>query len=259
MPLADFRSVESVDILGTNKPIDFETPFDSPAAERRSLLIIGEDDAALGSIINGLEYNDSGLITLASTGARAVDLLSQHSFDAIIIRNSLPDMCGRNLCRLIRRKRIHCPIIIVSDEEADADEIQALGTGATDFVSIQISPNVLAARLRAHVRQFMLSGRAKIKIGRFKFDPRRRRIVENCSPNYILLTGKENSLLMYICTANGKAVSENELLRAVWNYHENAYSTTVKTHIHNIRKKIFLKFTEERFLIYDQGGYRVGV
>lgn len=186
-----------------------------------------------------------------------MDHFSQITIDALIIQDDCSEIDGRNLCRLIRRKDISCPIIFMSDEVSDAAEISALDSGANDFVSAQIDAYVLAARVRAHVRQYYLSGRAIFRIGPYRFDPTRKILRDSCFPNFVELTEKECRLLMYFCSARDQIVTPEELLRFVWNYHEDSVSTTLKTHIYNVRKKICANLTGEDIFVKVRGGYRL--
>ena len=231
--------------------------FEDKSPKTLSLLLVGKDETELQILIKGLKIKNSGLIFSATTGSRAIDILSRFSFDALIIRNNLPDMDGQNLCCLVRGNKISSPIILVSDENSSEAEILALESGANDFVSTHINPDVLAARIRTHIRHHILSGRSIFKLGRLRFDPTRRILRESSSPNFVQLTEKENQIIRYICSTRNHVVTPPELMKIVWNYHEESASTTLKTHIYNLRKKISDNLSTENFLVKERDGYRL--
>ncbi len=74
------------------------------------------------------------------------------TFDAIILDVGLPDMNGREVCRLMRRNGVTSPIIMLTGSDTDAEAILGLDAGANDYIAKPFRIDVLLARLRAHVR-----------------------------------------------------------------------------------------------------------
>ena len=74
------------------------------------------------------------------------------------------------------------------------------------------------------------------------------------SDSYIILTEKEVQLLELLLNKK-KAISKNNILSSVWNYASDADTHTVETHIYRLRKKIFDKFKDDKFILNDKDGY----
>jgi len=73
-------------------------------------------------------------------------------FDVIILDVGLPDMDGREICRLMRQKGVRAPIIMLTGADTDADAILGLDAGADDYVTKPFKIEVLLARIRSLIR-----------------------------------------------------------------------------------------------------------
>ncbi len=74
------------------------------------------------------------------------------------------------------------------------------------------------------------------------------------SDSYIILTEKEVQLLELFLN-NKKPISKDNILSSVWNYASDADTHTVETHIYRLRKKIFDKFKDDKFINNNKDGY----
>ena len=71
----------------------------------------------------------------------------------MILDVGLPDMDGRELCRLMRKQGVKCPILMLTGHATDTDTIPGLDAGANDYVTKPFKLAVLLARIRAQLRQ----------------------------------------------------------------------------------------------------------
>ena len=94
-----------------------------------------------------------------TVGKEALDLAKDSYFDVILLDVGLPDMDGRDVCKLMRRANIKSPIIMLTGANSDSDTILGLESGANDYVTKPFRLNVLLARIRAHIRQHEQSER----------------------------------------------------------------------------------------------------
>ena len=107
----------------------------------------------------------------ADNGAAALAHAKGEYFDAILLDVGLPDMDGREVCRLMRRNGVKSPVIMLTAAESDADTILGLDAGANDYVTKPFRLGVLLARLRAQLRQHEQSEDAVFTIGPYTFRP----------------------------------------------------------------------------------------
>ena len=119
---------------------------------KKSLLIIDDDEPFLQALTKQIELHEEFLLTKATTGESALEKTKADTFDVIILDIGLPDMNGREVCRLMRRNGVTSPIIMLTGSDTDAEAILGLDAGANDYIAKPFSIDVLLARLRAHVR-----------------------------------------------------------------------------------------------------------
>ena len=95
------------------------------------------------------------------------------------------------------------------------------------------------------------SSQSKIKIGNYLLNLNSRQISKN--RNELNLTEKETELILFIM--NNKFVSLKDLQKKVWKHSSELETHTVETHIYRLRKKLFERFKDNKFIKYDKRGY----
>src|SRR5579872_3566208 len=98
--------------------------------------------------------------------------------EAVLLDVGLPDMDGRELCRLLRRSGVRAPILMLTGADSDADAILGLDSGANDYITKPFRLSVLLARLRAQLRQHEQSEDAVFTIGPYSFRPSAKLLVD---------------------------------------------------------------------------------
>ena len=88
----------------------------------------------------------------AETGAEGLEKAKASQIDLILLDVGLPDFDGREICRLMRKAGVECPIIILTGQDSEADTILGLDVGANDYVTKPFQFSILLARIRAHLR-----------------------------------------------------------------------------------------------------------
>lgn len=227
------------------------------SAENANQIVVADNSELTGRLVRALSSDSGTPPILCTTGLDVMNTIHSLDFDLMIIDNRLADMEGSDLCRWIRRQKIHCPIIIRGDENSEAQEILSFEVGANDFVPVNLNPDVLAAKIRAHVRRYLASGRAKYRFGKFTFDPANEALSIESSPLILRLTGKQVALLRYFCVADGPVVRTEDLMRDVWDYRHDVDTHTLKTHISTLRTKLLSQFGLEEIIVKVPGGYRL--
>ena len=157
----------------------------------RKILIVDDDTALRKSLAEQLELNDEFMAVECDTGAQALQAIEQHRFDAILLDIGLPDMDGREVCRALRRKEIHVPIMMLTASDTDADTVMGLDSGADDYVTKPFRLSVLLARLRAHLRQNEHSDDAVFTIGPYSFRPSAKLLTDPNTRKKVRLTERK--------------------------------------------------------------------
>jgi len=224
---------------------------------RRAILLIDDDAALRQSLAEQLRLHEDFDSVEAASGADGLAMAKERHFDAIILDIGLPDMDGRDVCRILRRNDISSPILMLTAAESDADTILGLDSGANDYITKPFRLGVLLARLRAHLRQHAESGDAVFTIGPYSFRPSAKLMVETNSDRKIRLTEKETSILKYLYRAGQRVVDRETLLHEVWGYNPGVTTHTLETHVYRLRQKIETDPSHAKILVTETGGYQL--
>jgi DNA-binding response OmpR family regulator len=234
-----------------------ETSHRKAMSTGKRILIVDDDTALLEMLGEQLKLHEDFAIVTAETGAGALDLAKADYFDVIILDVGLPDIDGRDVCRLMRKNGVKSPIIMLTGADTDADTILGLDAGANDYVTKPFKLGVLLARLRAHIRQHERSDDAVFTIGPYTFQPSAKMLVNNTNNKKIRLTDKEAAILKYLYRAGDRVVGRDVLLDEVWGYNAGVTTHTLETHVYRLRQKIERDPSNAEILITEPGGYRL--
>jgi DNA-binding response OmpR family regulator len=223
----------------------------------KKILIVDDDAALRQSLGEQLRLHEEFATEDAETGSEALEKAKAEHFDAVLLDVGLPDIDGREVCRLLRRNGVSCPIIMLTAAQSDADTILGLDAGANDYVAKPFRLGVLLARLRAQLRQHEQSEDAVFTIGRYSFRPAAKMLVEGDSGRKIRLTEKETAILKYLYRSGDKTVGRDTLLGEVWGYNAGVTTHTLETHVYRLRQKIEQDPTNAELLVTEPGGYRL--
>lgn len=222
----------------------------------RRILVV-DDDADLRDVIaQQFEVHDDVTAETVGTAKGAVERVQQARFDLVILDVGLPDMDGREACRLLRRQGYNNPVIMLTAYASDADTILGLEAGANDYVAKPFRFPVLLARVRTQLRQHEHSEAATFQIGRYLFSPARRNLVTEDGAK-VLLTDKETRILRYLHRVGGRPVGRRELLEEVWGYRAGVTTHTLETHVYRLRQKIERNTAYPEILVREGGGYKL--
>jgi DNA-binding response OmpR family regulator len=223
----------------------------------RRLLIVDDDGALRQSLAEQLELNDEFVCIECGTAARALELVNNDRFDTIVLDVGLPDMDGRELCRLLRRAGVQVPIVMLTGADSEPDTILGLEAGADDYVTKPFRLSVLLARLRAHLRQSDHSDAAVFMIGPYTFRPGDKLLTDQSGRRKVRLTEKETAILKYLYRAGDRAIGRDTLLDEVWGYNAGVTTHTLETHVYRLRQKIERDPARAEILVTEPGGYRL--
>jgi DNA-binding response OmpR family regulator len=223
----------------------------------RKILVVDDDTALRQSLGEQLQLHGEFAVAEAETAQKALDITKQQVFDTILLDVGLPDMDGRELCRLMRRNGVRTPILMLTAADTDADQILGLDAGANDYIAKPFRLSVLLARLRAQLRQHEASDDAVFKVGPYTFRPSVKMLVETDGRRKIRLTEKETAILKYLYRAGGRAIARETLLGEVWGYNAAVTTHTLETHVYRLRQKIEKEPSNAQILVTEPGGYRL--
>ena len=224
----------------------------------KKILIIDDDAPLYESLSEQLKLHEGLIPYRAASGEAALEQLKAEYFDVILLDVGLPDIDGRELCRLIRHDGIKTPIIMLTAAVSEADIILGLDSGANDYINKPFRLGILLARLRAQLRQHEQSEDVILRIGPYSFRPSTRLMtLEGNKKATIRLTEKEAAILKFLYRAQGEIIQRNILLHQIWGYNPSVATHTLETHVYRLRQKIEIDPSKAQILITEPGGYRL--
>src|SRR5579883_3606254 len=166
----------------------------------RTILVVDDDKALAESLAEQLTLHEEFEVSVAYTAAQAFAAVKNAHIDLIILDVGLPDMDGREACRLLRKNNFKHPIVMLTAQDSDSDTILGLESGANDYINKPFRFAVLLARIRAQLRQHEASDEAIFQIGQYTFRPSSKHLV-NLMCNKPRPTEKETAILKFLYRA----------------------------------------------------------
>lgn len=223
---------------------------------KKRLLLVDDDDDLREELVEQFNlYDEFDMDDVATAGA-AIEATKNKDYDLILLDVDLPDMLGTEACALMRKAGVGAPIVMLTGNDGELNEILGLNSGANDYVTKPFRFAVLLARLRAHLRSYEQSEDAVFQVGPYMFKPAFKRL-EKSGEREIRLTEKETNILKYLYRAGGKPVARDELLHEVWGYNSGVTTHTLETHVYRLRQKIEPQKGTATLLMTEPGGYRL--
>lgn len=222
----------------------------------KRILMVDDDADLREALADQLVLTEDFDVFEAEDGAGGLEKAKEGHYDLVLLDVGLPDMDGRELCRLMRKQGVKCPIVMLTGHDTDADTILGLDAGANDYVSKPFKFPVLLARIRAQLRQHEQSEDAVFSLGPYTFKPAAKMLIDE-EERKIRLTEKETNILKFLYRAQDGVVARDVLLHEVWGYNAGVTTHTLETHIYRLRQKIEPDPSNARLLVTESGGYRL--
>jgi len=233
-------------------------------AVKKRILLVDDDNDLREELVEQFGLYDEFDTVDVATATEGIEAAKASSFDLILLDVDLPDMMGTDACELMRKAGVAAPVVMLTGNDGDMNEILGLNSGANDYVTKPFRFAVLLARLRAHLRSFEQSEDATFQIGPYEFKPAFKRLTppqpeDGPKVRDIRLTEKETNILKYLFRAGGKPVGRDELLHEVWGYNSGVTTHTLETHVYRLRQKIEPEKGVATLLVTEPGGYRLAL
>ncbi len=199
-------------------------------------ILVVEDDRTVGQYVRrGLEEQRLH-VDLVEDGLEGLRFASGGSYDLIILDLRLPGMSGLEVLRTLRDRGLTVPILVLTAQDAVDFKVQALRTGADDYVTKPFAFEELLARVEALGRRPQQLRTPVLRIADLEVDTathEARRAGES-----IELTPKEYTVLEYLVRHAGRVMSRTLITEYAWDYHFDPGTNIVDVVINRLRKKI---------------------
>lgn len=225
-------------------------------AQLKKILLVDDDEDLREALGEQLLMTEDFDVFEAGDGVEAMNRAKEQLYDLMILDVGLPDTDGRELCRLMRKQGVKCPIVMLTAQDSDADTIYGLDAGANDYIAKPFKFPVLLARIRSQLRTHEQSEDAVFTLGPYTFKPAQKMLVTE-EDKKVRLTEKETNILKFLYRSTEGVVPRDVLLHEVWGYNAGVTTHTLETHIYRLRQKIEPDPSNARLLVTESGGYRL--
>ncbi len=230
--------------------------------ERSTILLIDDESANQALIASALE-RDGYHVVGALDAATGMAAFQREAPDLVLLDLMLPDMDGREVCRLIRNQS-DVPIIMVTALDEEVDKVIGLEIGADDYITKPFGMRELRSRVRALLRRATRTAggeasgdESRLELGGIALDSERRNVTARGEP--VILTYVEFEILRALMVSPGRVFSRRQLLEGIWGSSDYREPRTVDVHIRHLREKIEVEPSEPLLIQTVRGvGYRFG-
>jgi two-component system, OmpR family, response regulator len=199
-------------------------------------LLIVEDDRLLADYVRLAMKEDGHAVDVAHDGEEGQTLAMIYDYDVLVLDHMLPGRTGVELLQYIRQRGRSTPVLMLTAKSEEADIVEALDSGADDYLVKPFAIGELRARVRALGRRRTGAPAATLVLGNVSL-ARLTRTIE-CRGRPLSLTPKEFALLEQLLLPPRRIVTRTELLEKVWDLHFDPGSNVVDVHVARLRQKL---------------------
>ena len=219
-------------------------------------LLLVEDEKQLSEALQQILIKNKYTVDAVYNGDEGLDYALTGVYDVIILDIMLPKLNGIEILKMIRKRKISTPVILLTAKGSVEDKILGLDSGADDYLPKPFSPDELLARLRALTRRngdFInenILEFSDIKLNLSTYDM-------EVNDNSITLTQKEFEILKYFMQRPKLVVSKDDLITKLWGFDSDIEHNNIEVYISFLRKKLAYVESNVKITTIRRVGYRL--
>jgi DNA-binding response OmpR family regulator len=199
-------------------------------------VLVAEDERMLAdSIAEGLR-EEALAVDVAYDGEAALERLSVHDYDVLILDRDLPLVHGDEVCRAVVDRGWLVRVLMLTAAGDVRSRVAGLSLGADDYLPKPFAFEELVARVHALARRARRADPPMLERAGVRLDWAHRQVFRD--GRYVPLARKEFGVLAELLRAQGAVVSAETLLEKVWDEHIDPFTNTVRTTMMKLRKKL---------------------
>ncbi len=204
-----------------------------------NILVVEDEHRVADFITRGLRA-EGWVAEHAESGEVALDILSRHEFDIVLLDLMLPGISGQDVCRKMRARGNHTPVLMLSALDEVSERVAGLRLGADDYLCKPFDFDELIARIEALLRREndFKSSRDGELLEYEALSLNTRSLVVTVDNVEIELTAKERDLLLLLMANQGKVFARERILNTVWGSQEDPLTNVIDVYIGRLRKKL---------------------
>ena len=218
------------------------------------ILVVDDEVRLADGVRRGLEA-EGFAVDVAHNGIDGLWRARETRYDAIVLDLMMPGMSGWKVCETLRAEQDWTPVLMLTAKDGEWDQVEALDSGADDYVTKPFSFAVLVARLRALIRRGRAERPVVMSAGDLRVDPAGRHVWRGDTE--VTLTAREFAVLEYLISNAGRVVSKRDLIAGVWNDEFEGDPNIVEVYVGHLRRKLDRPFHRAAIETIRGAGYRL--
>jgi two-component system, OmpR family, response regulator len=221
------------------------------------ILVIEDEYRIANTIKKGLEQ-ERYAVDISYRGDEGLDLATTEDYDLILLDVMLPGIDGVTVCRTLRKKEVHTPILMLTAKSLTDDKVGGLDAGADDYLTKPFSFEELLARIRALSRRPKTALTEKLQVADLSLNTVTYEVQRG--DEKISLSSKEFAFLEYLMRNANTVLTKEQIMNHVWNYDADILPNTIEVYIRNLRNKVDKPFKDKPDLVKTVRGfgYKIG-
>jgi DNA-binding response OmpR family regulator len=199
-------------------------------------VLVAEDERRVADAVARGLRREGMAVDVAYDGGSALDKARMHRYDVLVLDRDLPVVHGDDLCRTLREEEPDSRVLMLTAAAGVDDLVGGLSIGADDYMPKPFEFAELVARLRALARRSHPAAPPTLTAGDLELDPARRTVTRARRP--IDLTPREFAVLEALMAADGAVMSNDELVRRVWDENADPFTNSVRMTVLRVRRKL---------------------
>ncbi len=199
-------------------------------------ILVVEDEHRLAAVLKQGLTEQGYAVDLAHDGEEGLGLAELEPYDLLVLDVMLPGLDGLAVCRQLRARGRHMPVLLLTARDAVDDRVTGLDSGADDYLTKPFAFRELLARARALLRRDGRSRESVLRAGNLTLDPATREVRR--AGRTIELTSKEYAVLEYLLHHPNRVLTRTQIAEHVWDYDFVAMSNVIDVYIRSLRRKL---------------------
>lgn len=219
-------------------------------------ILVVEDELKLSTYLTRALEEEGYAVDLIQNGQDALAWAIAMPFDLIVLDIMLPKLDGLEVCRELRERGIHTPILMLTARDTVDDRVRGLDVGADDYLVKPFALKELLARLRALGRRTGDAPKTMLlQVGDLTLDTATHRVER--AGKTIELAAKEYAVLECLMREKNQVLTRSTIADHVWNYGTWHESNVIDVYIRNLRRKVDDPFPQKLIHTIRGTGYRI--
>lgn len=225
-------------------------------------ILVVEDDSSILNLLTAILSGGGYDVVTAKNGSEAIGCITSHCPDLILLDLGLPDMDGLGVLQAVREwSRV--PVVVLSARNHEKDKVEALDTGADDYLTKPFGHEELLARIRTAIRHTrtqlpneMIAQSGQYHVGELLIDYDRHKVFVKGEP--VHLTQGEYRIVSLLGKYAGRVLTYDFIIKELWGPNAKSDNQILRVNMANIRRKIEENPADPRYIMTETGvGYRM--